>query len=251
MISEHDLYANAMRYTCVIPMWYRSDGFMRAAALRAFITHCESVRGETHEDSEATWLRVSNSAKILATLRRYNRSHESEADLVGWFTNLVKALSSTYEVHGDCERSASTTSGIGGVLAYTDPGTQARDEEAAYLSRLDLLFFRGPNRTPFAGIEFKRIGASAAKIWYKVSSALAQILCALAGHPECSVALFLCDMGFTMLWRVLRSANPLVYDYYMYPPRDEKDHATFRYCHSAGDEAAGNPGSRAGLSFCV
>ena len=101
-------------------------------------------------------------------------------------------------------------------MAYTDPDSRIAFDEAAFLSKMDLLCSHG-----LTGAEFKKKNPGN-KEWFKINSALAQLLCALAGHPTTGVAVFLYDDGFLALWRepAAQSIDGLpTFDYFCFPPR--------------------------------
>jgi hypothetical protein len=98
---------------------------------------------------------------------------------------------------------------------------------------------RASDSTPFAGIELKFVENSTNRIWYKIGPALAQILCALGGHPRCIAGFLLSNLGFALTYRkkiAVENGNP-IFDYFVYPPRTvspRTNHPTLsllRYCY--------------------
>ena len=157
----------------------------------------------------------------------------------------MKTISICFRERGKCQASFSETFGLGGALAYKDPGT-GKDIPAAYLSKVDCCYLRREDSTPFAGIEFKNFPISENKLWYKINSSLPQTLCALSGHLRCVVGLLVTPIGFAVTWRqqsAVDEAGLPVYDYFMFPGRtevtsrastdpSENKYALLRYCYS-------------------
>ena len=75
-------------------------------------------------------------------------------------------------------------------------------------------------------------------IWYKIDASLAQTLCALSGREECSIGLFLSNIGFRVIWRVkdeVQNDNIPVYNYFTFPSKESRDQRSslflLSYCY--------------------
>lgn len=209
-----------------------------------FISVCENERNESHEVNEAMWNTVIADPEVTSVLKEFANGEFSESEIVGLLITLIRAMKAHFSGPGFSryiQSSAKEHYGLGGPLAYTDPSTGEADDLAAYLSFLDLVFFRASNGTPFAGVEAKVVDPNFNGEWYNVNSALAQILCALSGHKNLRVALFLCTTGFVSFWR-----NPVgeidglpAFDYFFYPPRTFDLKSLVRKCRTVGGTLEG------------
>jgi len=167
------------------------------------------------------WSIVSSDSNIQHRLKLFSRRKHVEADVSEWFSDMMALISNCFG-NGSLCSSKAVRFGIGGALAYTNPTDASPVEGAAYLSRLDDCYFRAKEKTQFAGIEFKYVSFFNNCPWHNITSALPQTLCALSGHKDCSVGLFLCNLGFVLIWREEegRDVNGvIIYTYYIFPPR--------------------------------
>jgi hypothetical protein len=192
-------------------------------------------RGDDPVRNEAQWRKVLANKRVRERILTFFDKKVNEMDLYGWLITSIVVIASTFENFGSCENSSAERFGLGGALAYTDPERREPVRGAAYLSYVDCCFMRNTDSTPFVGFEFKyHKSVGVRRVWYKVNSALPQLLCALSGHPRCIVGSFLGVDGFVATWRkqVCVTNGFPVYDYFIYPPRTPDPTA-----------ASGNPAS--------
>ena len=199
--APNDLYATSLQHNFIKPQFYRPNDILGDAELTDFVSFMESFRGEAAGSNEEKWGRVLHSALVIDSMQAF-RSISNESLLSKWFSSTLTAIKGAIGQRGTIERKTEKRLGVGGALAYTDPVTHVASDDAAYLSYVDEVLYSGSTKTPFAGIEFKSAPLSHNRLWYAVHpAALPQTLCALAGHPDCVVGLFLCNYGFRIIWR--------------------------------------------------
>ena len=235
--TPSDLYATSVPHKFIKPQWYKPHENLRDASLAEFVAFMEEFRNESPGQNEALWQTVLNNPRIQNLMRNFRRV-TNEEDLREWFSFVLGKIVDLLGELGYLHSSAGCVFGLGGALAYTDPGTGQAVDYAAYLSEVDKVFFR--DRVPFAGVEFKYATLSENKLWFKVHrAALAQTLAGLGGNKNCILALFLCNFGFRTIWRkvietmIVNGEEVKVYQNYTFPPLDPTTQAPYlRYCYS-------------------
>ena len=230
-----ELYASSMTYKHIKPRWYMPGGYFHDSTLEAFITLCESRRGDDHMKNEKTWKAVEADAQVILYLTQFSNSHLNEKHFENWFRDTLNAIIRHFGL-GSCATFSEALVGLGGAVAYTDPDTLLPDDRAAYLSKIDQgMFHKGK---VFAGIEFKWHSLPRDIAWVRQQfAALPQTLCALAGRQSCAVGLFLCETGFRVIWRVQENAEDSevpIFKYYTYPAvNPEQGWYGVRLCHTS------------------
>ena len=237
MQTPSDLYATSVPHKFIKPQWYKPNENLRDASLAEFVAFMEEFRNESPGQNEALWQQILGDRMIGNLLRNFRRI-ACELDLREWFSDVLSRIMAILGEVGYLSSSSTQVFGLGGALAYTDPGDGQAVDYAAYLSEVDKVFFR--DRVPFAGVEFKYATLSENKLWFKVHrAALAQTLAGLGGNKNCILALFLCNFGFRTIWRkvidttMVNGEEVKVYQNYTFPPLDPTTQAPYlRYCYS-------------------
>jgi hypothetical protein len=214
------LYASLLRHRHLDAKWSRADGYLRSKSLKWFVQACLDDGNYSTSQREELWLKVLADEAILRHLHQLPSQKMSEIDVRGWWFGLMLLIRIRLG-EGRLRESTVKRFGIGGALAYTDPASGANVPEAAYLSRLDHCYIRAKEKTPFVGVEFKHVSFYNNCIWHNINSALPQTLCALSGNENCLAGLFLCNLGFVVIWRkqIGHNGRIPIYDYFMFPKR--------------------------------
>jgi hypothetical protein len=219
------LHASSLKnYRVMNPLLYRFRALFKPGSLRQFIDLCRVKRGEVPGVPDVEWEALKLSIDRSKGLDLYEDSLDMESTLSHWFTSVCQTVSFIIRqelIELDFEKLL----GLSGALMYTDSGTGVLDPQAGYIGRADLIFPDGPTGY-FAGVEFKLTRDCQSNVlWYTPGAVLAQIICWLSGAIESRVGLVVCDLGMKLLYRIPRDsddpAEPLVFDYYCYPPADE------------------------------
>lgn len=219
--NEKYLYASSLRVNFIDPYWCRGDGYLRERELDEFHQFCLKQSSYLAGERERLWLLVTSDSNIQNRLGLVSRRNRTETDVLKWFAFMMGMISNCFG-NGSLRSCTAARFGIGGALAYTNPTDGSPVEGAAYVSRLDDCYLRAKEKTPFAGIEFKYVSFFNNCPWHNINSALPQTLCALSGHKDCSVGLFLCNLGFVLIWREQEGRDVdgvMIYTYYIFPPR--------------------------------
>ena len=218
--SKNRLGASYIKnHRCMHPALYTS--ILHPGCLTQIIEELSRLRGVTPESATTGWKNIEKDLRIPA---RFNELADlsDESCLLGWFREVIGVIDDRSNHHQRCLTTASF--GLRGGLAYESQNRLSEvHEEAAYLSRADLVFRRGS--VVFAVVEFK-IDRQPGRPWYMVDAVLAQIFCGLSGAESCRFGLVLTQTGFKFLYRIrvnddTNGARPL-YKYYVYPPGSEE-----------------------------
>ena len=214
------LYASYIKdVSWMHPALYKS--ILRPGSLGQIIQELRKLRGTRQHIDNGKWERVKARLRVEPEMREYYTS-KNEDCLMFWFTRMLEKIN--IMTNHDQLSVSNGLFGLQGALACPKPGSKTTiNPEAGYLSRADMVFFRGTD--PFAVVEFKMDRApSANKPWYEYDAVLAQIFCGLSGSKNCRFGLVLTQTGYKLIYRVesRRSRhNDPIYDYFMYPPGEQ------------------------------